>query len=279
MPNAEHKFTEEDFIHEGYSKNPFPARLWLGLIAIMLALIWGGKSYFSSFNENGLNAPFNAVTNRQFSLFLWQNPEYMRVNVSSKLSYLEGFQYNQKVTVEPQLADKQVQAPPKVVFLYHVWNRLLGDEYIPRRITPDEFRNFLKYCAEWDPAYWPEAPAEYIALVKDLPKIETGNLNDLPESKLPRVVKKAFVGWKNYTMEGDTIDHVRPTYEELQQFLMIYPHYARNFWRNIQGGSTSKYLAAFLTGEFNPKDVVPDNELAAFLKVAFYNYKTSEVKK
>jgi hypothetical protein len=270
------ELNEKDFIKNGSGGNPFPPWLWLAIFTIAAALIWGGKDWFMfERQEAWASGRFMDVTNRDFSLFLWQNPEYMRINVSGKQNYLEGFQYLKKVTVEPEMADKRVMAPPKVVFLYHVWSRLLGGDFIPRKIGKGEFNDFLNYCEEWKPQYWPQAPNEYVAFVKDLPNSKEDNFDNVPASTLPVVVKQAFVGWKNYILEGEAINMIAPTYGEMQDFLKAHPMYARNYWRNIQGGEESKYLRTLSSGTFDPKAVIPKEELAGFLKVAFYNYKQS----
>lgn len=267
---------EKDFFNQGNSYNPFPAWLWLAIFTIAAALIWGGKSWYIPEKTHQWSAgPFMDVNNREFSLFLWQNPEYMRINVSSRQNYLEGFQYLKKVTVEPEMADKRVIAPPKVVFLYHVWDRLLSADYIQRHIGLSEFRDFLDYCQEWQPQYWPQAPGDYVALVKDLKSLKEDNLDSLPATTLPLAVKKAFIGWKNYILEGEAINLTQPTFGDMQEFLKLYPNYARNFWRNIQGGSDSHYLKILGSGQFDPKAVIPKEELAGFLKVAYFNYKQS----
>lgn len=265
---------DKDLITE--PRNPMPTWIWLAIITAAIALLWGGKSFFKADGEEKYTTgPFSDVTNREFSQFLWQNPEYMRANVSGKSSYLEGFQYLNKVTIEPDLADQRVKAPPKVVFLYHTWNRLLGEEYFPRKIGPSEFRDFLNYAEEWRPEYWKNAPEDYKRLVAGLDTSKVENLDTLPTNTLPFEVRKAFQGWKNYLMEGEAIDKVQPTFEEMSSFLKLYPNYARNFWRNIQGGEKSDYLKSIASGKFDPKGIVPEKELAAFLKVAFYNWKQS----
>ncbi len=269
---------EKDFIHE--PKNANPLWLWAAIVVGFIALIWGGKEWVTGKDResSSISGPFANVSNRDFSLFLWQNPEYMRVNVSTKMGYLEGFQYLNKVSVEPEMADKRVVAPPKVVFLYHVWNRLLGSDYIPRKIPTSEFKNFLNYCEEWKPEFWSRAPSEYVNFIKGLPTYKGESLEALPMSTLPVVVRQAFVGWKNYAIEGAAIDAIKPTFQDVQDLLGSYPHYARNFWRNIQNWPDSPYLKSMLSKQFDPKAVVPENELAGFLKVALFNFKQSDKK-
>ena len=90
------------------------------------------------------------------------------------------------------------------------------------------------------------------------------NLQTLPEGQLPTIVKQAFMGWKNYFKEGDAINAVRPKREEMETFLKAFPHYARPYWRNIEGDSYLQPGSA--------QEVIPSAEMAPFLKAAFYNF-------
>lgn len=220
-------------------------------------------------NREIAESPFLQVTNRQFSIFLWQFPEHMRVNASNKSGYLPGFQYQGKVSLVVDDADKYVIAPPATIFLYHAWRRLISEEYAPRPIGPQEFQEFLSYADEWQPKNWAEAPKGYGELVAKLSEAPQ-DLQTLPESSLPQVVRRAFQGWKNYFKEGEAINAVKPTFEEMQRFLKLYPHYARNNWRNILIDQVPEYLNQI----DDTKVEMPPEQLAPFLKVAFYNYKT-----
>lgn len=260
---------EEDMIHNGLEKNPFPAWLWLAVLAGIAALLWGGASWFSEKKQEVVaDSPFLQVTNRNFSLFLWQNPEYMRANVSSKTGYLPGFQYEKKISIEPGKAEEFVSAPPEVIFLYHVWKRLVGNEFSKRIISVGEFRDFLAYCPEWLPENWPKAPLSYKETLKTLSKED--NASTLVG--IPKDVQRAFIGWKNYFIEGSRINAVRPTYKQMTQFLNSFPNYARNFWKNIVAKGKPDYLKSLASEKFDPQAEIPENELVSFLKVAFYNY-------
>lgn len=262
---------EKDFIQEGYSKNPFPFWLWLFLLAVVIVLAWGGTRWYSGkIDFIFSNSPFLQVTNRQLSLFLWQNPEFMRVNAKQKGGYLTGFQYAENVTMELASADQYAVAPPDLLFRYHTWNRLISAELTQRSIPRDEFREFLSAAPEWMPTYWPEAPAEYNKMIKDLGSSRVEDLATLPEATLPLSVRIAFQGWKNYFKEGEAIDGVKPTYAEVEKFISSHPHYARNYWRNIVDTLTLHYLKNMNDRE--KSGVVPSNEMAPFLKVAIYNY-------
>lgn len=259
------ELSEKDFIHEEYPKDPYPFWIWLLVITTVLVLFSAGRSWFrQSLQTQVEESPFLQVTNRQLSLFLWQYPEHMRAHVKAKTGYLPAFQYMDKVTPDPELADQYVVAPPELLFLFHTWHRLLGDVWIPRPITQGEFLEFLKDSEEWQPHYWREAPAAYKELVAALPqKPENEDLQTL----LPLNVKQAFQGWKNYFKEGEKINQVQPTFGEMERFLTRYPHYGRSYWRNLLEKTTPHYLE--MRGK--PNEMIPVDQLAPFLKVAFFN--------
>lgn len=266
------ELSEKDFIQEGYRKNPFPFWLWLFLLTTIIALLWGGSTWYSGkistlFKES----PFLQVTNRQLSLFLWQNPEFMRINSKQKSGYLTGFQYVDNVTMELASADHYAEAPPEVLFRYHTWNRLIKEESSFGKINPKEFRNFLDEVPEWEPTYWPNAPKGYIQMVSGLTSIKNDDLNTLNSVALPLDVRIAFQGWKNYFKDGEAINQVKPTFAEMRQFLGSHPHYARNFWQNIVADSTPDYLKG-LSIQKKDEGVVPANAMSSFLKVAIFNY-------
>jgi|694.fasta_scaffold06950_8 hypothetical protein len=270
---------EKDFIQDSLNKNPFPMWLWLFLITVFAAISWGAHSYFSSMWLSDIQAsPFLQVTNRQLSIFLWQFPEHMRINAKVKNGYLPGFQYENKISMVPADADKFVAAPPEVIFLYHTWHRQIGNDYIPRSISAEEFKEFLNYAEEWKPEFWPEAPKGYIQMVHQLSTVSVSgipkDLNDLSDNILPVQVKQAFQGWKNFFKEGSEINLIRPSYEEVAAFVKAYPNYARNFWRNILNRSTPDYLISLSKKQGQEK--VPNKELAPFLKVALYNYSKAQ---
>lgn len=236
-------------------KSSTPAWIYLAVITVFAALVWGGASWFWEKREQMQESnSFVQVTNRDFSLFLWQFPEYMRANVSMKVGYLDGFQYGDKIAIEPGMAEKYVSAPPNVLFLYHAWNRLLGSYGSDKPIDRAEFLEFLDYSPEWKAENWAEAP------------------NGYPDLKnLPLKVRQAFVGWRNFFFDKDKINEVKPTYEQMEKFIKEYPHYARNDWRNILMKNKPEYLKALFSGKFDPKAAVPEDQLAPFLKLGYYN--------
>lgn len=258
---------EKDFIHEEYGRNPFPFWAWLAVIIFVTLLFFGAtRYYYSALGELYTENPFLQVTNRELSLFLWQNPQHMRVHVKHKNGYLPAFEYAEKIALIPQYADDYAIAPPELFFLYHTWKRLLGDAFISREIPADEFRTFLTAVPVWAPEYWKNAPSGYVALTNALPVNSKENLGVLSMDILPLEVRQAFIGWKNYFSEGNQINALQPTAQLLEQLLSTYPHYARNYWCNIEGDA---YLKSSYT---NPQDIIKSNELSPFLRVALFNF-------
>jgi hypothetical protein len=270
---------DEMISDEGIRKNPFPFWLWLFFIAIMVFVLSIVQRWYTvqvaAMKED---TPFFDVTNRQFSLFLWENPRFMRVNVSSKDAYLPGFQYLEKVTPHPELADQLVQAPPEILFHYHTWKRLIGDEISPRVITPEEFSTFLESSTEWEPQNWPEAPAGYIKLVDSLSSTTVADLYSLPMQVFPLNVRLAFIGWMNYYKEGEEINALVPTYEQLDGFLEKNPTFKRNYWRNIVHESDPNYLENYTFNHPSEATTLVKGQMTPFLRVALFNYIKSEAK-
>lgn len=270
-PEQKKELPEEQFIQERYRQDPNTLYNWLFFLAFVLALLWGAGSWYAGYlHTQQLARPFLQVTNRALSLFLWQHPEYMRIHAKSKNGYLPAFQYLGKVTVEPALADQYAIAPPELLFRYHTWDRLIGKEWVPRPIPASEFLEFLEADEEWQPAHWPAAPQAYQDLLAGLTKESTLDLRELSEGTLPLQVRIAFQGWKNFMKEGKEIDAFRPTYAEVNQFLMQHPRYARNFWQNIEDRDGLHYLKR-LSENKQSADFIPNEELAPFLKLALFN--------
>jgi hypothetical protein len=268
------KLQEKDFIQDSFRKNPFPFWIWLVILTCLMAIIWGSGQWYSSFINNAIERnPFLQVTNREISIFLWQFPEYMRINVKNKQGYLPGFQYEEnKVSMALSESDKYVVAPPELIFLYHTWHRLISQEFTSRPISIKEFQEFLQEMPEWQPPHWPKAPQSYIALVESLKT--NSSLHDFIEDKdgnLPTEVRQSFQGWKNYFKEGNAINTIQAKTEEMQRFLKAKPHYARNYWINIVKDHYPFYLQS-LKNYHLQNQVIPSQEIPPFLKVAYYNY-------
>lgn len=190
----------------------------------------------------------------------------MRIGQKKKTGYLPAFQYMGNVTVEPELADDFVQAPPEVLFMYHTWKRLVGDYYYPRKIDKEKFLAFLNEDQQWKPEYWKAAPKEYVEMLK----------GRWDQDKLPLEVKQAFIGWMNYTYEGEAIDNVKPTYGELKAFLLRYPHFQRSYWINLLKPSKPYYLSRM---DRPDGEIVADDQMSGLLKMALYNYSFSAATK
>lgn len=265
---------DKDLPEYNLIKNPFPFWLWLAVLAVAISLILGIRSWYTEQEQVIIAAsPALQVTNREFSLFLWQNPEYLRPQNRDELGYLQAFNYDQVLRLDPEVADQYVVAPDEVLFLYHVWHSLLGKDYISTAIPALAFRQFLEKVTEWQPKYWSLAPKEYVEMVSGLSnKSAEEDLSRLSEKELPLAVRQAFQGWKNYFIENGKINQLQPTFLEMQNFLKEHPHYARNYWRNILSDTTPKYLLTLFKGEFVKDHAIPQDELTLSLKSAFYNF-------
>lgn len=255
---------EKDFIHEGYRQNPYPFWFWLSFLSIVILILYGGYVWYAKkVTSEFQNSPFLQVTNRQMSLFLWQDPEFMRINAPVKAAYMPAFQYVDKVSMDVPFADDYVLAPPEVLFRYHTWHRLISNEIPLRPIASDEFKEFLDYAPEWLPENWPGAPFTYAQVVRDL-KGQSELFSELPIS-----VRLAFQGWKNFFKEGEKINSMVTTYAQVHTFLRAYPHYARNFWQNIVGPS---YLFSLSHSHALQNEAISADELSPFLRVSLYNF-------
>lgn len=263
---------EDKFINESYSKNPRPFWTWMAIIAAGVTFIWGSMNWLGmKMNEEISSKPFLQVTNRQFSLFLWQFSQFMRGNMPAKLDYLPGFNTGSKLGVKAEDAENTVRTPPEILFYYHTWDRLLKSEFIPRPIPLSEFLEFLDAQAAWKPENWPNAPSEYVSFVEKLSTSKQKDLAEVGLTDLPLDVRMAFQGWKNFYKEGDQINAIDPTGTEMETFLATNPHYARNYWRNILMDTQPKYLISVANGDASD-DSLPANQLSGFLKIAFFNY-------
>lgn len=282
LEEREKPLSEKDFIRESPRPALFPAWLWLFLITILTALAWGSSHWYSEFLASKISArPFLEVSNRDFSLFLWQFPSFLRSNRKQKTGYLTGFQYGERETMEIAATEEYVVAPPDLLFLYHTWHRLLASDFIKRPIPASEFQEFLKQVPEWRPQYWKNAPYEYVNWVRQLKADQGNNLQELPDSILPLIVRQAFQGWKNYFKEGAQINALTPTFGEVKYFLAHHPTYARNYWRNIEEIAGQKiagpsYLQVFLSETQQVDEPIPSDQLASFLKVALFNAQQAE---
>lgn len=275
-PSGRPPLSEKNFIRNGWSINSLPFWLWVALTATIAALVWGSSDWVQGFlQKEKKHDPFLEVTNREFSVFLWQFPSFMRINVSKKAAYLPGFLITGE-NLSPSTSEEFVSAPPDLIFLYHTWHRLLVPEYIPRPIVPQEFDQFLEQLPEWNPSNWPKAPHDYVQLIETKGYGDLKDLQTLSQSTLPPIVRQAFLGWKNYYIEGAQINDLQPTFEQVSKFLDKHAHYARNYWRNISEINDQKvagldYLSGFVQGTMIPDAIVPKEQLTPFLKIAIFN--------
>lgn len=263
---------EKDFIQENYSKNPWPFWSMLAVFLCVVVLFWGIGSWYYQTMETAIEeSPFLQVTNREMSVFLWQFPEYMPQHVKEKTGYLPAFDYRERLGVSIDAVDEYVQAPPGLLFLYHTWARLLQDYEMPRPISRLEFIEFLDLQPEWKPINWPKAPSGYKKMVQGIKFSREENLNKLSYDVLPLQVRQAFQGWKNYRLEGELINLIKITYGDLKVFLKKYPHYDRNYWRNIVYAKYPRYLLTYSFEDFKDSEEVAKGEIAPFLRVALFN--------
>lgn len=263
---------EKNFIAENYRLNPYPL-IFSGLIvAVSIALIQTG-AYLAErkVSKQLTHSPFLRVTNREFSSFLWHYPQFMRVHAKNKIGYLPGFQYLHKINMELEFSENEVIAPPNVLFFYHTWKRLVSFYEIQRPIFLDEFKEFLSHLDEWQPKNWLAAPKEYDLFISSLHELKNFNLVSLSENELPKQVRQAFYGWKNYFKEGVAINAFNPSFLQLDEFLKQHTNYKRNYWINIISDEYPNYLKTYSKGEFEINAIVPREEIAPFLRLALYN--------
>jgi hypothetical protein len=256
----------------------YSSYIWIFLILFLsvILLTWGvGKWQRHLLRENREKYAFFRVTNREFSLFLWQHPEFLQSQVQIKEDYLPHFAVHETARLLPEYADAFVIAPPELLFRYHVWKRLLGDTLAPRPIDAHVLSQFLDLNKEWLPKYWKEAPAEYAAFVQKLPLMGQKNVQDLPYQELPFEVRFAFQGWYNYYHEWSRIQNIHPSIEGMGEFLVQHPRYGRSHWRNILKDALPNYLITFKWGGGkwqDQKGTLAHEELSDFLRIGYFNF-------
>ena len=265
MVTPDDELKEKDFIHEGVKEDPYPLLIWFLILIIVGTVSWGLTTWADRFlKEEIAESPFLQVTNREFSLFLWQNPEFMRINVSDKAAYAPAFNYIETLTMNPEMAEDYVVAPPDILFKYHTWNRLLSKEVPVQAVLRSDFVEFLSFAKEWTPEYWKEAPEAYKTAIRDVKQQSS------PTVDVPYPVQQAYTGWKNFFNEGTAINEFTPSYALLDQLLEKYPHYARNYWQNL----IPNYLKS-TDHPYNTEHSIPRDEQTSFLKSALYNFSRS----
>lgn len=238
-------------------------KLWcVAFVVLSLMLCLTVTRYYQTIQTLIERSPFLKVTNRDLSVFLWHFSEYMPQHVKNKNGYLPGFEYTNRIGIILGEADKFCQAPPEVLFLYHTWDRLLAKESIERPISISEFLMFLEMHPEWKYENWSNAPEYYAGSLRDL-QLST---SDTFVQDVPRIVKQAFQGWKNYCLEGDRINCMEYSAVDIQNFIERHPGYSLNLWGNI-------------ISEFPISITKLSPLLPSFIKVALYNDLCKEIQR
>lgn len=250
--------------------------LVLTLVLMGFLLSWNGWRQYEQLVERiEAQEPFLDVSNRSFSLFLWQFSSYMRMNVARKGGYLPGF-HKDRPNFFIEEGEQRVIAPPEVLFLYHLWNRLIFPKAGEGGISPLEFREFLSATPEWDIPSWKHAPEGYRALLEEQRFLKEKDLAQLSLEQLPFEVRVAFLGWRRYYLEGEKINQWAPSKEEVVRFIQAHPEYARSLWRNIgevegQPVAGLGYLSFMLTEQkMLPGETAPRESVPPFLRFAMF---------
>lgn len=264
---------EQDFIPKETWKSPNPFLLGLFFVATAVVIASGTLSWYNEKKTQKFQKPFYNVTNRSFVLFIRQNPSFLKQNVSSNEAYLPGLKLIENVGSNADKADALVQAPDNILFQYHTWKRLLDYPPFKRPIPLDQFKDFLKAYIEWTPDHWKDAPKNYADLVR---KINAGAPVGHLEDVLPIEVQKAFTGWKNFTIEKDTMEEFTPTFGLLRDLIKKYPNFQRNYWINLLKDSNPSYLEMISFEKVEPKEDIPLKDLAPFIDIALFNFAMSQ---
>lgn len=269
---------EEDFIQDEFQQSPNPFLLSIFFLAIGTIVFTAIVSWYNQHqSEYRKTSPFYQVTNRDFALFLRENPRFLNENVSNKEAYLPGVKFIENIQSNVQEADQLIDAPDPLIFQYHTWNRLIDYPPFPRAIPVNEYKEFLNKYQEWIPLYWKGATKAYANLYKQIQNgTAPANLSTISKTDLPDDVREAFFGWKNFNLEKSQIETFRPTYELLKEFIEKYPNFQRNYWFNILKESDYAYLQTFSFEKYDPKATVPEPEISPFLQIALFNYLKSK---
>jgi hypothetical protein len=274
MINNKPELMEKDFISEkGLKKSSKPTFQYLLLVIAVIALTW----WWVSFKQNWIasnNQEFGKVTNREFSLFLWQNPEYTRRLAYEKDHHLTQFSKDGGVHIVKNHAEDIVEAPPSLVYNYYYWKKFAGDIDFSREIERDFFYSFLESCPEWLPENWNNAPKSYSKISESLLQLSSKEFKELQQT-LPDNLRQAFFGWLNYYHEGNLINAVAPSYEEVQSFLKEHPNLKRNIWKNLLLEQAPNYLQSALDSSIDKEKLYPQGEMTSLFKLLYFNIKDS----
>src|ERR1700733_7357205 len=101
------------------SRKRFP--VWASILAfVALALIIYGVIYSLQHLKQGQNPPqFAQVTNRQYSLFLWQNPQYMSFHLPRRLHQVPGYLDRRNLFADPTVADAFFDISAEMLYVDH----------------------------------------------------------------------------------------------------------------------------------------------------------------
>lgn len=266
------EISDADLTKSPKKKDPLVFAIFVAVFAVVVLLFWSGGYWLQTAVPSLMSSSdFYKVTNRQISTFIWQFPSLRRQYQSGTIGYLPGFDYTTRTGIASGQADVQVQAPKKLLYSYHAWNRLVNLKQ-PKRIVPMlEFYEFLDFNPEWDPVNWKEAPEAYRQLVR---RLQFRSINEAEwvqaAESIPEETRVTFMGWKNATLEAPFIDEQKITVGQMQDFLEKYPHYARNYWKNLVAKDYPLYLLS-VWQEKEPQEILSGGEVAGFLKQAFWN--------
>jgi hypothetical protein len=210
---------EKDFIQNNASKDPYPLFIYF---AFMLLLI-GGLLFVRSCErsvrqQQQATYPALQVTNRDFQLFLWQHPHFMRLHVKKKSGYLTAFSPIGRGELDPDLAHKWVRAPPELLYRYHRWKRLIDAVIFPRSWSREEWSAFFADNPAWQ------------------------------EEKEGIKLQQAILGWTNYYLEGDTINEFPIRYAEVLGLVAKYPGFSPDQWQDLNPNYELKGVGVVPTG-------------------------------
>jgi len=263
---------DKDLTKSPKKKDPLIFAIFVAVFAVIVLLFWSGGYWLQTAVPSLVSSsPFYKVTNRQISTFIWQFPSLRRQYQSGTAGYLPGFDYTTRTGIAQGQADVQVQAPQKLLYSYHAWSRLVKSEQPKRFIPMLEFYEFLDFNPEWDPVNWKEAPDAYRQLVR---RLQFRSINEDEWARqinnIPKDVQVTFMGWKNATLEASFINEQKITVGQMSAFLEKYPHYARNYWKNLVAKEFPLYLLSVWEEKEAAAVLLPE-EVTGFLKQAFWN--------
>lgn len=277
-PPKEDTLEERKFVQEKYSKDPSYFWIWMAIAAAILTLAWGLQSWYVKNESKNEESPFAAVTQRQFSLFTAQFPEFG--SSSNKTALFSSSLYG-KDKINPSKLEERIEASAELLFLYHTWNRLIAAQQPIRAISSSQFLEFLQSQPQWQPSLWKEAPQNYVLLVNSLMgKKEVAN-SFLKREELPLMAVLAFQNWLNFGVEQQEIKEMHISDAQEALFLKAYPQYSRSYWQNILKKRFPKYLLniekkAAASAAPAGLETPSQEKLPIFFQTALFNFLANE---